>query len=129
MKRCHSCNNKALTTTRFCLRCYIRDCVRKTLEVRDKQQKEHLTDLLLVKLRQQNHQCIYTGRRLIPGVNLSLDHILPKSLFPEGFRRLDNLVWVDLSVNIAKNNLLPKDFLEMCEDVVYTKSKHLTNQV
>lgn len=128
MKRCHSCNNKSLTTTRYCLRCYVRDAVRKTLGVKDKQQKENLTDLLLVKLKQQNHQCVYTGRRLVAGVNLSLDHVLPKSLFPEGFQKLDNLVWVDKSANIAKNNLLPKDFLEMCEDVVFTKSEVLTNE-
>lgn len=59
---------------------------------------------------------------MTPGINMSLDHILPKSLYPEGFRELDNLVWVDKSCNIAKNNLLPVDFLSLCEDVVLYRS-------
>lgn len=125
MKRCHSCNNMALTTTRYCLKCWIKDCVRKTLGIKDKQKKEHLANLLLVKLQRQNHECVYTGRKLVAGVNLSLDHILPKSSFPDSATDLTNLVWVDLSVNVAKSNLLPKDFLTMCEDVVVYQSEVL----
>lgn len=119
---CHSCSNKALSTTRYCLRCWIKDCVRKTLGVKQKDEKERLTDLLYQKLKKQNHRCVYTGRVLIAGVNLSLDHILPKSQFANLNTNLDNLVWVDLSVNVAKNKLLPKDFLSMCEDVVVYRS-------
>ena len=119
MKRCHSCKGKALNTSRYCLNCWVRDCVRKTLGVKDKQEKERLANLLLKKLKLQKHQCAYTGRKLVAGVNLSLDHILPKSEFPH---MKDNLVWVDLSVNVAKSNLLPKDFLSMCEDVVVYRS-------
>ena len=64
---------------------------------------------------------------MTPGVNMSLDHILPKSLYPDGLRELDNLVWVDKSCNIAKNNLLPVDFLSLCEDVITCRSEILSN--
>lgn len=125
LKRCHSCNDTALRTARYCLKCWIKECVRKTLGVKDKQEKEHLANLLLKKLKLQNHQCAYTGRLLVAGVNLSLDHVLPKSKFPESKQSIDNLVWVDLSCNVAKNNLLPNDFLSMCEDVVFYRSEIL----
>ena len=125
MKRCHSCKVKALNTSRYCLNCWVKDCVRKTLGVKDKQEKERFANLLLKKLKLQKHQCAYTGRKLVAGVNLSLDHILPKSDFPHMKDSLDNLVWVDLSVNVAKSNLLPKDFLSMCEDVVVYRSEIL----
>ena len=122
MKRCHSCNEKALSTSRFCLKCWMLDCVRNTLDIKDKQQKEHYANLLLIKLKLQNHQCAYTGKQLTAGINLSLDHILPKSSFPELSQKLNNLVWVDLRVNQAKNNLLPSNFRQMCEDVVVYRS-------
>lgn len=102
------------------------DCVRKTLEIKDKPTKELYTKYLLQKLEKQNHECVYTARALVAGKNLSLDHILPKSVWPDGLRDLDNLVWVDKSVNIAKNSLLPQNFLELCEDVVIHRSELLT---
>lgn len=129
MKRCHSCNGTALSTTRYCLRCYIKDCVRKTLLITDPIAKNEFATLLLTKLDNQNHHCVYTNRLMVPGINMSLDHILPKSLYPEGFRELNNLVWVDKSCNIAKNNLLPNDFLEMCQDVVVTSSPILQSNL
>ena len=66
---------------------------------------------------------------MVPGVNMSLDHILSKSLYPDGFRELSNLVWVDKSCNIAKNNLLPNDFLSLCEDVVLYRSNILQSNL
>lgn len=105
--------------------CWIKQSVRQTLDIKDKQQKEHYASLLLKKLKQQNHQCAYTGKPLTAGVNLSLDHILPKSEFPELRTKLNNLVWVDLRVNQAKNNLMPSNFRQMCEDVVYYQSEIL----
>lgn len=125
MKRCHSCNCEALSTSRYCLKCWIKQSVRQTLDIKDKQQKEHYASLLLKKLKQQNHQCAYTGKPLTAGVNLSLDHILPKSEFPELRTKLNNLVWVDLRVNQAKNNLMPSNFRQMCEDVVVYQSEIL----
>jgi 5-methylcytosine-specific restriction endonuclease McrA len=120
--KCHSCQGVRSKHTRYCLRCYIKEAVRKTLGIRDNEQKEQYANLLYKKLANQNFTCVYTGRRLIPGQNMSLDHILPKSLFPEIAADIDNLVWVDLSCNIAKNNLLPGNFLEICQDVVRTSS-------
>lgn len=90
--------------------------------MKGKEDKERLASILHKKLKAQNHHCAYTGRTMIAGVNLSLDHILPKTQFPELKDKIDNLVWVDLSVNVAKNKLLPKEFRSMCEDVVFHQS-------
>jgi len=121
-KKCHSCSSTRETNSRYCLSCWIEDCVRKTLKVTEKQEKKRIANLLHQKLKNQNFTCCYTARPLITGINLSLDHILPSSIFPEGLADLDNLVWVDLSCNVAKSNLLPKNFLELCEAVVRTRS-------
>jgi hypothetical protein len=123
--KCHSCQELPLETSRYCLQCWIRDCVRKNLGIKDKETKEHYTGVLLVKLKKQNHLCVYTAKNLIAGVNLSLDHILPVVQFPELKTDVENLVWVDLSVNVAKHKLLPTQFRQMCEDVIYYKSEIL----
>lgn len=123
--KCHSCKNSPLQTSRYCLECWVRSCVGRTLNIKDKEKKEYYTKELLVKLKKQNHLCVYTARPLTAGVNLSLDHILPVVDFPELKTDLSNLVWVDLSVNVAKNKLLPRDFRQMCEDVVYHQSRIL----
>jgi hypothetical protein len=128
-KRCHSCNRQCLEHTRYCLKCYISESVRKTLGITDKQEKKHFCSILYLKLLKQSGECVYTGRQLIPGKNMSLDHVLPSSIYPEGLQEVDNLVWCDLTVNIAKNNLLPHNFLELCQDVVSTKSKHLISKL
>ena len=59
-----------------------------------------------------------TGRELIPGENISPDHILPRAKFPELADDIDNIHLVDYYVNRAKSDLLVEDFVEMCREVV-----------
>lgn len=124
--KCHSCKGIRLKHTRYCLDCYIKECVRKTLKVTDLREKETLKEQLLSKLIQQNYICAYTGLRLIPGINMSLDHVLPVSTNPEKLKELSNLVWIDIQCNMAKRNLLPSQFLALCEAVVLKQSSILT---
>jgi len=65
----------------------------------------------------QDYKCAITGTDLIPGVNMSLDHIKPKSRFPELRSDLSNLQWVDKWVNIAKSDLDLDDFIARCTQV------------
>lgn len=83
--------------------------------------KEHLGStkswpLLYGLLRDYEFRCAYTGRALEPGVNLSFDHVKPRS--KGGADSIDNLVPADLYVNQAKNNLSVRDFRALCAEVL-----------
>lgn len=52
--------------------------------------------------------CPYTKKKLVLGVNASLDHRIPKSR--GGSRTIANLDWVDYNVNVAKADMLPDEF-------------------
>ncbi len=62
-----------------------------------------------MKLKEQEFKCFYTGKLLLPGDNLSIDHKVPRS--KGGTDNLDNLVWVDIAVNRIKNNVDLEEFL------------------
>ena len=66
-------------------------------------------------LEKQSYTCPYTGKKLTPGVNASLDHIKPRSRFPELVSSISNLEWVDIDVNTAKGVLSKSEFIDMCK--------------
>lgn len=70
---------------------------------------------LLVK---QNYRCAYTGRELVLGMNASIDHKLPRSLYPGLLNDVSNLEWVDLEVNRAKRTMTRDQFIALCRLVV-----------
>lgn len=59
---------------------------------------------------EQHATCTYTGERLIPGVNASLDHKQPKS--KGGTNNPSNLHWVTRSVNSSKGSTPHEQFIE-----------------
>ena len=65
-------------------------------------------------LERQRHACAYTGRLLVPGVNASTDHIKSRSKYPELARSLDNIEWVDITVNRMKTDMDRDEFLATC---------------
>ena len=69
------------------------------------------------KLERQGFQCHYTGVELVPGINLSLDHLVPKS---RGGSSTDiaNCVWCDRNINAFKSNLTETEFVQRCRIVV-----------
>lgn len=65
-------------------------------------------------MERQNYKCPYTGKDIGPGF-AHLDHILPKSRFPELNDDLNNLQWVAPEVNLSKANLTHEEFVAMCK--------------
>lgn len=96
---------------------------------------EHFNDSkywkdLKTKLENQNYECYYSGVKLILGVNTSLDHKIPRSSNkPEAFG-IDNIVWADKFINIMKNKLTDKEFLETCKTIIeYTNKKEIIHKL
>jgi len=70
---------------------------------------------LKIILEKQNYTCPYTGRKLILGVNASVDHKIPRSLSRENVGSIDNLEWVETEVNRAKRTLTKEEFISLCK--------------
>jgi len=78
-------------------------------------------DMLELLWEKQRGLCALTGESLIMGESASIDHIVPQSR--GGDHSADNLQWVSLRVNQAKNNLTQDEFIALCGRVVSHKEK------
>lgn len=108
--RCRYCSNKRLKTTRYCLTHLVK-------RICDFHRIDHsLIPELIKKLHDQKFQCYYTGILLIPGSNLSIDHIIPKKTLIDN--SIDNLVWCDLAINKLKQDTEVITFLERNKEIL-----------
>jgi len=80
-------------------------------------------DLVRAVLEAQKYRCPYTGRRLTPGLNASIDHKNPKSRFPNQIGLIDNIEWVDVQVNSAKREMTKDEFVTFCKLIALTVNK------
>jgi len=78
------------------------------------------TDQLMALLEAQDNICPYTGKKLVMGLNCTLDHIVPVSR--GGTNDIDNLQWVYCSefvnVNTLKWSMTDTEFRELIK-IVY----------
>lgn len=90
-----------------------------------KQYNDTFGSLLISKLEQQNYRCALTGDILIPSLNCSVDHIVPKS---KGGAVDDpsNLRWVTVDANRAKGDLSDEEFLAFCKRAINHLSRDQT---
>ncbi|MFL5806626.1 MAG: HNH endonuclease [Roseiflexaceae bacterium] len=79
--------------------------------------------VLLDKLEAQNYRCALTGDLLIPSLNASIDHIIPRAK-GGSLDAPDNLWWVTTDVNFAKRQMVPDEFVEFCRKVVAFADEH-----
>ena len=110
--QCTGCGDPAITNGRrssYCLVCWLRDMAGHATK----------TTLLWKQVGQlleaQQYRCAYTGEKLIPGVNASIDHIIPRSR--GGSDELSNLQWVTLQINKIKRDLTHDEFIAMCHNI------------
>ena len=99
-------------TGKICWTCTIKTMAQKHLGA--KERFEELEKLL----NEQGHKCAYSGRPLEIGINASIEHVAPKSKHPLKAKDLDNLKWVDLSINKMKHELSLPEFLQTCKEIL-----------
>lgn len=103
------------TTYPRCEICYYKDIARSNgFKTSDWQ-------YLKTKLINQKFRCPYTNELLVLGLNTSIDHIKPKSRFPEYYNDLNNVEWTTLTINRIKLNFTKEEFLNIIS-LVYKNS-------
>src|SRR6185437_6244321 len=109
---CNVCiKNNNLPDNKMCENCWYNDKARLYLK------NNKLGFLLKEKAQKQNFKCAYSGDPLIPGLNMSIDHIIAQKVNPKLIHDISNLQWVTKEVNTSKNYLLPEQYVEICKKV------------
>lgn len=108
--RSMSCKEQAISTHTMCEYHIFEEYAHRHLK-NDSRWKE-LSDLFY----SQNQLCYLSGKKLVLGVNASLDHIVPTSK-GGSFDDIKNLAWMDSDINYAKNNLSNEELIVMCNIV------------
>lgn len=111
---CVSCKRKRMPNCRRCERHWFIHVATQSMKSGD---SVSAAEAIKEKLERQGFVCPYSGRKLVPGANASLDHIKPKSKHPELASDMENLEWVDVDVNYAKLDMSKEDFIKMCREV------------
>jgi len=81
---------------------------------------------LMELYNKQKGRCAVTGVKLIPGKNMSLDHIKPKA--NKGSNDLLNLRWVTIEFNRFKYTFTDEELLELCKDILKVYEEKLLIQ-
>lgn len=63
----------------------------------------------------QEGRCIYSGEQLVPRLNASLDHVVPRS--KGGAISIENVQFVTKDVNLMKSNISEQVFLTLCRRI------------
>ena len=106
---CTHCRKKAVNSSSLCERHILEKISYRYFRT------TKYADKLREKLTSQNYKCVYSGFPLRLGVNTEVDHILPKYL--GGKNTINNLQWVDSSVNKMKNFLSEDEFLRIVKAI------------
>lgn len=92
----------------MCRKCWLERAARRLPGVTAKQ--------LCALWKKQNGRCKYTSKRLVMGVNASIDHVLPRSRYFDS--SIKNLVWADRSINHMKGDNTIEEFKRKMKTVL-----------
>lgn len=106
---CVRCGEQKLEHGRVCITCWY-----KRKSQRATGTECHWEELKRM-LENQDFKCIFTGRKLTPGINASVDHGIPTAR--GGAQEVYNLQWVDLEVNMFKRAKTSSEFLVLIKEI------------
>lgn len=114
---CKRCSKKALSNAQMCESHWFIS-IAVNAGFKDRIESGRIVKEIMVK---QNYRCPYTGEVLVPGINCSLDHILPRSRFKELITNIDNLEWVTKLVNRSKYDMTKEEYYKFIENILQNK--------
>lgn len=100
---CVSCSAIKLEHANYCMECWLKLTSYRALG--DRSRWEELQELLI----KQKFECAYSGVTLVPGLNTSVDHIIPKSR--GGSNDITNIQWILKPLNTLKGELTHDEFI------------------
>lgn len=106
---CVFCRDESLYKSSLCEKHYFKGRVRSVTGSYDN------WEIIRDKFFESGEVCYYTGKKLVLGVNAGLDHLKPRSRFKHLKDSIDNLVWCDTKVNVAKRDLTNDEFIDVCK--------------
>jgi len=85
--------------------------------------RDSIEDGKLLKhiMEKQSYTCPYTGEKLIPALNCSLDHIKPRSRFPLLAKDISNMEWTTKLVNRSKYNMTKEEYFLFIKNILKNK--------
>lgn len=107
---CRLCKDPKLEHNSLCYLCWLKEMSRRSTGT-----TEHAQALQAI-LERQNYKCALTGKVLTPGLDASVDHILPKHR--GGGNEVSNLRWLLFQVNRMRSSLLDDELIELCEVIL-----------
>jgi len=107
---CIFCRNSKLPNAHVCERHYF-------LNVATTLKNRNLASGLDLLWQLQEGKCYLTGRKLIMGVNASIDHIIPKCKNGK-VDSLENVRWCDKGVNWLKSGHTINELIQLCKEVI-----------
>lgn len=116
---CYRCTSAAIGGgCAWCERCWFRNAAGRAIGEGNLRGGQSVKQLLVG----QQYQCRYSGVALVPGFRCELDHLLPKSRFPEQSKDINNLQWLSDTANASKSNLTHEEYVSLCRTVVNRNS-------
>jgi hypothetical protein len=116
---CTKCGKECIGITQFCLEHYIADNVASAKLSND------LVPALVEKWISQKAKCALTGIDLIPGKNVSLEHLLCQKYYDNLRNEITNLVWADRPTNAFKRDKHLLHIIAFSETIVARKEELL----
>lgn len=111
--KCKYCTSTSkLENGSACFNCWLKNLSNVSIGSSRKEIRRSLEQLLY----SQNFLCTISGEALIPGLNASLDHIIPKC--DGGTNHINNLQWVTIEVNNMKNTGTYEELLSNCQKLI-----------
>ena len=105
---CIFCPNKKIENSNLCEKHYFIYLAATNLKDRN------LANLIKERFYVQNKRCFFTDKKLVLGINASIDHIIPKTKSTEDFNNPHNIYWVDRQINTMKGALNAEEFINLC---------------
>lgn len=105
---CQSCPRPRTEHSAYCLTCYFKKCARMNLKKKGKEATQLGRDLHAL-FDSQGGLCALTGLPMLPGVNASVDHVVPRS--KGGLDEVGNLRWIRREMNDFKGDRTDEEIL------------------
>jgi hypothetical protein len=108
---CVFCKNIKLPESDLCERHYF---VRTAI---NRLKNSKMADNLEMLWRLQKGCCYLTGRKLVLGLNASIDHVAPRSKGGK-VTSIQNVRWCDKQINLLKRDFTLDELLSLCKEIL-----------